>query len=102
MTRYLPLAVLALASLVSACASREDRAVRDDPNFQAGYSAGCSAATTESANYREGPTRDENLYKNDEAYRRGWGNGYTTCQRTLTPPNRGDTGSIIPDHSPGH
>jgi hypothetical protein len=101
MIRYRLFAAIALTSLVSACASKEDRAIRSDPDFEAGYSAGCAAASTESANYREGPKRDDELYKNDEAYRRGWGNGYSTCKRSLTPPNRSG-GSIIHDPSPGN
>lgn len=58
-----------------------ERAVQKSPNFRAGYSDGCAAASTNGANPREGPYRDETLYKASPAYRAGWGNGYSLCRR---------------------
>lgn len=100
MNRILP--ALALAAVLSACATPEDQAVRNDPNFQAGYSAGCSAAVDQGASYREGPKRDENLYENDVAYRRGWGSGYASCRRTMTPSGTEPSSNPVPSPSPGH
>jgi hypothetical protein len=75
--------VAALASATAGCVlfpSARDRAVRNSPSFKDGYGDGCAAATTESSNYREGPYRDEALYKSDSAYRAGWADGYQTCK----------------------
>lgn len=76
------LAALLLFALAG-CAlfpSRAERAVQKSPNFRAGYSDGCAAASTTGANYREGAYRDEALYKTSAAYRTGWGNGFSICR----------------------
>jgi hypothetical protein len=97
--------VLAFASLVSGCiffSNPRDRALRNSPSFRDGYSDGCAAATTQGADFRKGPQRDETLYKTDSVYRAGWANGYQTCnplqRRAGTTP---DANPILqPD--PGH
>src|SRR5437763_665720 len=61
--------------------SAAERAVQKSPNFRAGYSDGCAAASATGANPREGAYRDEALYKSSQAYRAGWGNGYSLCRR---------------------
>ena len=61
--------------------SASERAVQKSPDFRAGYSDGCAAATATGANPREGPYRDPSLYKVSQAYRAGWGNGYSLCRR---------------------
>src|SRR4051794_33696304 len=58
----------------------QERAVQKSPNFRAGYSDGCAAASTTGANYREGAYRDEAMYKTSAAYRAGWGNGFSVCR----------------------
>jgi hypothetical protein len=60
--------------------SAKDRAMRNSPSFKDGYGDGCAAASTQSSNYREGPYRDEALYKSDAAYRAGWADGYQSCR----------------------
>jgi hypothetical protein len=79
--------VLLLLPAVSACGlfpSAAERAVQKSPNFRAGYSDGCAAASTTGANYREGAYRDEALYKTSAAYRAGWGNGFSICRTEAT------------------
>jgi hypothetical protein len=61
--------------------SAAERAAQKSPNFRAGYNDGCAAASTMGSNPREGPYRDEALYKASQAYRAGWGNGYSLCRR---------------------
>jgi hypothetical protein len=95
--------VLGFASLAAGCilfSSAKDKATRNTPSFKDGYGDGCAAATAQSSNYREGPYRDEQLYKTDSLYRAGWANGYQTCN-----PNR--SGAVpganpMPTPLPGH
>lgn len=57
-----------------------DRAMRNDPNFQAGYSDGCASANARGTSYRRGDKiRDEALYATSQPYRSGWGAGYSLC-----------------------
>ena len=76
------LSALAVAGLLAGCMSAHDRAIRRSPSFQEGYADGCAAASAQGSNYREGPARDEALYKSDAAYRAGWSNGFQTCHTT--------------------
>lgn len=79
------LVLLALAStvLLSGCMlfeTRADRALRQQPNFRAGYEDGCASANAEGANMRRGNVvRDDALYDSDKAYRVGWANGHMAC-----------------------
>ena len=79
-----------------------ERAVQKSPNFRAGYSDGCAAASTTGANYRAGAYRDEALFKTSAAYRAGWGNGFSVCRRDgsgATPGSPLD--SSLLNQSPG-
>ncbi|HEY1836076.1 MAG: hypothetical protein WBQ17_09820 [Rhizomicrobium sp.] len=93
MNRLARVSIFGLAALsLSACAifgGPADRALRKTPSFREGYADGCAAANNPSANYREGPSRDESLYSTDQVYRHGWANGYQTCRPTGVAP--GDT-----------
>ncbi len=93
------IAALALAALLSACAGEENQNNRNNPDFEAGYGAGCSAATIAGADYRRGPVRDKDLYDNNDAYRQGWGSGYSACR---TPGTPAPGASPVPSPSPGH
>jgi hypothetical protein len=78
-----------------------DRAMRNDPNFKAGYSDGCASANASGADYRSGgQVRDDALYKASQPYRSGWGVGYATCNRQAMPngpdPNMGGMPSQRP------
>jgi len=94
--KILLVAVAAAVSL-SGCIFFEtprERAMRNDPNFRAGYSDGCASANASGADYRSGgQVRDDALYKTSQPYRSGWGVGYATCNRRMTPngpdPNMG-------------
>jgi hypothetical protein len=81
-----------------------DKALRRTPSYRDGYQDGCAAATDSNANLRTGPLTDNELYKTDAIYRHGWGNGYQSCRRSLTPgvQANGPDSSPIPDNSPGH
>ena len=83
--------------------SAAERAVQKSPDFRAGYSDGCAAATATGANPREGPYRDEALYRVSQPYRTGWGNGYSLCRREgvgAEPSSPLDSSVLNP--SPGH
>lgn len=97
MTRFaLP---LILAVSLSACAGEGRADLRNDPDFQTGYASGCAAANAAGADFRRGPRKDDELYANSEAYRHGWGTGYSAC-RTPGSPEPG--GNPVPSPNPGH
>jgi len=79
--------------------SAQERAVQKSPNYRTGYSDGCAAASTTGANPREGPYRDDTLYRSDAAYRAGWSNGYSLC-RGGTAPGTG-LGNPVTNPVPG-
>lgn len=102
-------AILALSLTLSACAifgGPADRALRKTPSYRDGYQDGCAAATDAYTNYRKGPLTDNALYRTDQTYRTGWGNGYQACRTTMTPGvqanSPGSNMSNIPDQGPGH
>jgi hypothetical protein len=79
--------------------TRADRAIRQQPNFRLGYADGCATANAMGANMRHGDTvRDDALYEADKAYRVGWANGHSACQRMA--PNSQSQGPLQ-DVSPG-
>jgi hypothetical protein len=92
--------VILAASLACGCIlfpDAKDKAMRNTPAFQDGYSDGCAAASAPAANFREGPYRDETLYDTDSTYRAGWANGYQTC-RPIQPGSAATPGtSPIPE-----
>jgi hypothetical protein len=94
--------VLCSALLLTGCMffeTRADRALKNQPNFQAGYDDGCASANGQGANMRHGNiVRDDALYESDKAYRVGWANGHSTCQR-LAPTSQ-DKGALQ-DVNPG-
>ncbi len=94
---------LILCAFLSGCIffpSAHDKAIRKSPSFQAGYSDGCSAGTAQGANYREGPYRNEALFKSDELYRAGWSSGFRACRPV---PDSGTPPGANPVPSPfGH
>ena len=90
------LLTVAALLLLSGCESAADRALRNSPDFKAGYSDGCSSAGTQGANPRDtGLSRDEEAYRNNKAYRAGWGTGFNAC-RTYQP-----SGNMPPPHGQG-
>ncbi len=58
------LAALLLLAALCGCESASDRALRNSPDFKAGYSDGCASAGTRGANMRDnGRVRDEQAYR---------------------------------------
>ena len=90
---------------LSACGlfpNAQERAVQKSPNFRAGYTDGCAAASTSGANYREGAYRDDALYQTSAAYRSGWGNGFSVCRGEGTPAEPGSPlNSSVLNPTPG-
>jgi len=78
MTKPNPIRVafaLFLATSLSGCIFFETkamRAMRDDPNFKAGYSDGCASANARGTSFRGEKVRDDGLFKTSEPYRAGW------------------------------
>lgn len=105
-TMRLPrLAVLLALGALSGCVlftTPHDRAVRRSPAYKDGYGDGCAAASVQSTNFREGPYRDEALYKSDPVYRAGWANGYQTCKPAQSSPGQPPATTPIPQPVPGH
>jgi hypothetical protein len=93
---------LFLAASLSGCIFFETkamRAMRNDPNFKAGYSDGCASANARGASFRGEKVRDDALFKTSEPYRAGWSNGYSTCNNQLYSPGTPNV-SDMPDHRP--
>ena len=70
---------VALAFALGGCIffeSKRDRAMRNDPTFQAGYSDGCASANNRGTNFRGSQVRDDALFQTSPPYRAGWGEGY--------------------------
>jgi len=79
--------------------TRVDRALRQQPNWRAGYEDGCATANAEGANMRRGDmVRDDALFDADKAYRVGWANGHSACMR-MAPS--GQAQGPLRDPSPG-
>ena len=94
--------VLSLALSLSGCIFFETkamRAMRNDPNFKAGYSDGCASANARGTSFTGEKVRDDILFKTSQPYRAGWSNGYSTCNNQLYGPNAPNT-SDMPDHRP--
>ena len=70
-----------------------DRAVKRSPSFRAGYSDGCAAASSPSANPRDAQA---SLAGEDKLYRRGYSAGLSSCRPTGVAP-----GSAPYDSRPG-
>ena len=80
--------------LLAACSSPSERALRNSPEFKAGYSDGCTSASQEGANKRDqSQVRDEALYAHSAAYHSGWGSGFGAC-RAMTA-SRAPTGDPL-------
>ena len=95
-------AILLLTSL-SACESAADRALKNSPDFKAGYADGCASAGSQGANPRDNaPVRDEQAFQTNRAYQVGWRTGFGACRSYEGPssaprlPGQGP----IPDPSP--
>ena len=66
---------------MAGCESAADRAMRNSPDFKAGYSDGCASAGTQGANPRDtAPERDEEAFRTNQAYRAGWRTGFNACR----------------------
>lgn len=94
--------VLLSALLLTGCMfyeTKQVRTLRHEPNFRLGYNDGCATATNEGADMRHGDMiRDDALYDADKAYRVGWANGHSACQR-MAPTNQSQ--GVLPDANPG-
>jgi hypothetical protein len=105
-TKHWRKVVLALTLLSLAhCAvlgSSTDLTLQKDPNFREGYGDGCAAATSHGSDLRDRPVGDQQLYVEDEKYRKGWSSGFQTCRRSDIEPNArpGDNPVGVP--GPGH
>jgi hypothetical protein len=76
-----PVMALISALALCGCESAQDRALRNSPDFKAGYSDGCASAGTQGANPRDTSlSRDEEAYRSNKAYRSGWGTGFNACR----------------------
>ena len=86
------LVVLSLLALAGCglFASPADRAMRRTPDFRAGYSDGCAAATVQSANPRD---QRDTLAGESTTYKRGYATGFSACRRgTVSPGTAPDPG----------
>lgn len=91
-----------LAASLSGCIffeTRAQRAMRNDPNFRAGYSDGCASANARGTSFLGSKVRDDALFQASQPYRAGWSNGYTTCNNEL---NRSSNTNVngMPDQRP--
>lgn len=77
------------ALLLTGCLSAPSK-YQDDPQYQAGYSAGCSAGTVYEPGFPDTLERDEVRFKSNESYRAGWNSGFSACARQLPGERDGD------------
>lgn len=102
MRRLVPLCLLLLCGC-TLFESPAQRAVRNSPDFKAGYQDGCASAGNRGADPRDnGVLRDEDAYRSNKAYHAGWGAGFNSCRPSqpaggALPSDRGP----IPDPSSG-
>lgn len=99
----LALLAAALSATLSSCIffeTKQERAMRNDPNFKAGYDDGCASANARGTDFRGGGVvRDEASYASSKPYRSGWSAGYSVCNTQLHPnPNPNVNG--LPDQRP--
>lgn len=83
--------ILSLSAFgLTACVSTGDiDALREAPGYHAGYADGCSTGTEEDKSFSTSQTRDAYAFKNDDAYRMGWRQGYLECSHTTPVPSNG-------------
>jgi hypothetical protein len=92
--------LLAVLAVLGGCMSPRDRAMRQDPAYQAGYSDGCATASARGTDYRDGGrVRDEQLYATSKPYRAGWSSGYSICNNQFDPNPTPNTNGL-PDQRP--
>jgi hypothetical protein len=104
------LIILSLLMPLAACGlfvSKETRALRKSPDYRAGYNDGCNSAYGPDADKRHDDTivRDDAMYKDNKAYRMGWGRGLNACRSSgYTGANLPGTvpSGPIPDLNPGN
>lgn len=95
------LVALLTVSLLAGCTlfeSRATRALRDTPDYRAGYSDGCASAGGPDAAHHDTSQRDDEAYRTNRAYRLGFGAGMGAC-RTMAPmsgPGANGPGTIPP------
>ena len=99
-----PLLAVALSLSLTGCiffeTSRE-RAMRNDPNFKAGYSDGCASANAQGTDLRRGDVvRDESAYAMNKPYRAGWAAGHAACNNTYNGSTQPNVGGM-PSRPPG-
>ena len=96
--------MLLLAGLaLSGCETGAGRAMRNSPDYKAGYSDGCASAGSPGANMRDsGRVRDKQAYQADRVYAAGWDTGFHTCGVSQSsggrPPRPGQ--GPMPDPNP--
>jgi len=94
-------AALSLAGCGIFFPTAKDRAAKQTPGFQNGYSDGCASASAQGTNYRGDKVRDDAAYQSDKHYRAGWASGFANCRTpSQTDPARPDAGPV-PDNNPG-
>jgi len=74
-----PLVLLSAGFVLSACAFERAPEVLQNPIYKTGFSEGCETAHTRVSGFNDTIHRNEALYKTQEVYRAGWGDGYASC-----------------------
>ncbi len=67
---------------LSGCSTQIDPALREAPTFRAGYNDGCATGNGRVAGFKDTVKRNDELYEQDESYKAGWNEGYTSCGGT--------------------
>lgn len=83
-----------VAVAASGCATSENIGeLREMPSFHVGYSDGCLTSNEEDKSFSTKSARDAAAFKNDDAYRAGWRQGYLECNHRT--PDAIDGGRIL-------
>jgi len=73
-----------LMLLLAGCAM-QGSGIEESPNYSLGFGDGCASASAVTTPSQQPTRRDEELYKDDAAYRAGWASGLSTCRMDTRP-----------------
>lgn len=74
---------VSLAVFAAGCTT--SGANRDSPEYQAGYSDGCTSGGARGSQTGEAPVRQEDAWQQSGDYRAGWSAGYHVCGASANP-----------------
>ena len=81
--------VFVFAALLGGCVSDDVAALRDDPQYSAGFGDGCTTAQEEEKSFSTKRVQDAYAFETSRGYKAGWRQGYFNCQNPVRRPDDG-------------